>query len=265
MRVSLILWDFSIQIYYFSMKVSIVTAVYNAQEYIEDCIRSVISQEDVEVEYIVIDGNSTDNTVDIIKKYASQIDVLRSEPDQGMYDALNKGIALATGDIIGILNSDDLFANTDILVHVVQYIQSRQADAVFGNLNYVKRDDIAQITRKWISNPFNSRDFETGWMPAHPTLFIKKSCFEQFGGYSLDYGTASDYELMLRFLYKHQIKAVFIDKLLVNMRTGGLSNGSFRKLYFAFINDYKAIVNTGFRFPLFILFCKKIRKLTQYS
>jgi len=247
------------------MKVSIVTAVYNAQEYVEDCIRSVMSQTYQDVEYIVIDGNSTDRTLDIIRKYADKIHILRSEVDQGMYDALNKGIALATGDIIGILNSDDLFANADILVHVVQYIQSQQADAVFGNLNYVKRDDISQITRKWVSNPFNRNDFKTGWMPAHPTLFIKKSCFDQHGGYSLDYGTAADYELMLRFLYKYKIKAVFIDKLLVNMRTGGLSNGSFRKLYFAFINDYKAIVNTGFRFPLFILFCKKIRKLTQYS
>ena len=246
------------------MKISIITAVYNAQEHIEDCIRSVISQNYIDIEHIIIDGNSSDNTLNIVNKYANKIQVIRSEPDQGMYDALNKGIAHATGDLIGILNSDDLFADPDALVHVVHCVQSQSCEAVFGNLNYVKRSQPQQITRRWVSNPFNRSDFRTGWMPAHPTLFIKKHCFEQFGGYSLNYGTAADYELMLRFFYKHRLKAVFLDRLLVNMRTGGLSNGSFRKLYFASINDYKAIVNNDFTFPLFILFCKKLRKITQY-
>lgn len=264
MRVSLILCTFSIQIYYFSMKVSIITAVYDAEEYIEDCIRSVISQNYSDIEYIIIDGNSTDKTLSVINKWADRVHILRSEQDLGMYDALNKGIGMASGEIIGILNSDDLFADADTVVQIVQSIQSQSCDAVYGNLNYVKRDQVQQITRKWISNPFNRNNFKTGWMPAHPTLFVKKSCFDQYGNYSLDYGTAADYELMLRFLYKYRVKAYFVNNLLVNMRTGGLSNGSFKKLYFAAINDYKAIVNNGFHFPLFILLCKKLRKITQY-
>ena len=245
------------------MKISIITPVYNSEEYIEDCIRSVIGQTYKDIEYIIIDGNSSDNTLNVINKYADKVHFICSEPDYGMYDALNKGIKIATGDFIGILNSDDIFADSDTVVHVVQSIQSHNCDALYGNLNYVKRDTPNQITRRWISNIFNRDDFNRGWMPAHPTLFIRKSCFERFGGYSLNYGSAADYELMLRFLYKYKIKAVFLDKLMVNMRTGGLSNGSFRKLYLAFINDYKAIVNNGFQFPVFILFCKKLRKIKQ--
>lgn len=246
------------------MRVSIITVVFNCQEYIENCIRSVISQLYSDIEYIVIDGYSTDGTSNILDKYKSHISHYVSEPDTGMYVALNKGIAIATGDIVGILNADDYLEDRLVVGELVRCMLDHNSDAVYGNLNYVQRCDTARICRKWLSKNVSIKDFERGWMPAHPTLFIRREFFDLYGCYAVNLGSAADYELMLRFLYTHRLKAVFLNKLIVNMRTGGMSNGSLGKLYRAMIFDYRAIISHNLPNPLITLMLKKIRKLTQF-
>jgi len=246
------------------LKVSLITVVYNGEKYIEDCVRSVICQTYNDIEYIVIDGGSTDSTLSILEKYKSNINYFISEKDKGMYDALNKGIDQANGDIIGILNADDMLAADDVISNIVACFKNNKPDAVYGNLNYINPADANQIIRKWVSKQFTKRDIELGWMPAHPTLYLKKELFGRLGNYSLNFGTAADYELMLRYLYRYQIKAVFLNQLIVNMRMGGMSNASFKHRYHAFINDYKAIKANDVSFPLLAIAAKKISKIKQY-
>lgn len=246
------------------MKVSIITVVFNCKEYIENCIHSVIGQLYPDIEYIVIDGSSTDGTLDVIDRYKSYINHFVSEPDCGMYGALNKGIAIATGEVVGILNADDYLENSLVISDLVCCLLEHNSDAVYGNLNYVKRCDTTKISRRWLSKNVTKKDFERGWMPAHPTLFVKRKYFEIYGGYSVDLGSAADYELMLRFLYTHQLKAVFLNKLLVNMRNGGMSNGSLRKFYRAVVFDYRAIKSHKIPQPFIALTLKKFRKITQF-
>lgn len=246
------------------MKVTIITVVFNCGSYIEDCIRSVISQQYTDIEYIVIDGFSTDGTFDIVNRYQAHISHCISEPDEGMYHALNKGISMATGELVGILNADDFLQDSQVVTELVRCVRENDCDAVYGNLHYVKRRDPTIISRKWISKSAVLRDFEKGWMPAHPTLFIKRIYFDLYGNYAVNLGTAADYELILRFLYTHRLKAVFLDKLMVNMRTGGLSNGSLLNLYHALRYDYKAMRFHQIPSPIIAITFKKIRKLRQF-
>lgn len=245
------------------MKVSIITVVYNGEQYINECITSVIGQNYQDLEYIVIDGGSTDNTISLIEKYHNKITHFVSEKDKGMYDALNKGIALASGEVLGILNADDMLASQEVISEVVKCFEEQKAEGVYGNLNYIHPVS-NKVIRKWVSKQFTKRDIEYGWMPAHPTLYLKRSLFEQHEGYSLDFGTAADYELMLRFLYRHEIKATFLDKLLVNMRLGGMSNASWKQRYHALLNDYKAIKSNRLPFPSITLLLKKLSKISQF-
>jgi len=246
------------------LKVSIITVVFNCGSYIEDCIRSVISQQYADIEYIVIDGFSTDGTFDIVNRYQAHISHWVSEPDEGMYHALNKGLSMATGELVGILNADDYLEDSQVVTELVRCVRENNCDAVYGNLHYVKRRDPTIISRKWVSKPAAPRDFEKGWMPAHPTLFIKRVYFDLYGNYAVNLGTAADYELILRFLYTHRLKAVFLDRLMVNMRTGGLSNGSFLNLYQAFRHDYRAMRFHRIPSPIIAITFKKIRKLRQF-
>ena len=246
------------------MKVSLITVVFNCQDYIEQCIQSVLAQNYPELEYIIIDGQSSDRTPLIIKKYSSQLFYHISEPDAGMYDALNKGLAVATGDLIGIVNSDDYLVGPEVISDLVAYLVHHNADAVYGNLNYVKRTDPAVIKRRWRSNNLRRSGLRFGWMPAHPTLFIRKDFFQAYGGYSVQLGTAADYELILRFFYKHRLHAVFLDKLIVHMRTGGMSNRNLKAFFYAIGNDYRAMVRNELPLPVLALVCKKFRKLKQF-
>lgn len=246
------------------MKVSIITVVYNDEKYIEDCIRSVLSQTYKNIEYILIDGNSTDKTFSIARKYTPKIDVLISEPDRGMYDALNKGLKLCSGDIVGILNSDDVLASSNVIEQVVDAFFKLKVDAVYGNLNYVHPKQTSKIIRKWKSKKSIPTDMAFGWMPAHPTLYLRKELFSVYGNYSLNFGSAADYELMLRFLYKHKISRGFLNVLMINMRVGGMSNQSFKHRYNALLNDYYALKHNQVSLPLLALTLKKIRKLKQF-
>ncbi len=246
------------------MKISIITVVYNAEAHVRDCIESVIAQDYSDIEYIFIDGASTDATYAIAKAYENKIAVLLSEADKGMYDALNKGIAVATGEVVGILNGDDILANSTVISRVVEVFRRHGVSGVYGDLNYVAPQNTTQIQRKWRSSAAHPKDLAFGWMPAHPTLYLKRELFEQFGGYSLSHGSAADYELMLRFLYQHQITTAYLPMLMVNMRSGGMSNQSLKHRYAAFLNDYSALKQNKIPFPFLALLLKKARKIEQF-
>ncbi|QNR85319.1 glycosyltransferase [Pedobacter riviphilus] len=246
------------------MKISLITVVYNGETFLQECFNSVIAQTYANVEYIVIDGGSTDRTLNIIQENRSAIDYFVSEKDKGLYDAINKGIERATGEVIGILNADDLFAHPDVLAAVAKtFIDQQEIDGLYGDLNYIHPTS-HKIIRKWKSRQNTIQDFQKGWMPAHPTLYLKRSLFEKNGDYALDLGTAADYELILRYFYTHKIKAFYLPVLMVNMRTGGVSNQSLGSRISAFVNDYKALKRNKVPMPFWVLLKKKLSKLSQF-
>lgn len=246
------------------MKVSIVTVVLNCENFISCCIDSVLMQKHDDIEYIVIDGKSTDGTISRIEKYRDQIHCYISEPDQGFYSALNRGLALATGEIVGILNADDVLANADVISSIVDKFMQTGCDAVYGNLNYTSRNNLDCIIRKWRSKSFLRSYLHFGWMPPHPTLYLKRSIYVKHGCYSMNFGHSADYEFILRLFYKHQIYAVFVDQLFVKMRIGGISNGSLSQLIKGCREDYQAMVFHQLPFPFISAVGKKFRKIEQF-
>ena len=212
-----------------SMKVSIITVTYNSAKYVEDCIHSIIRQNYSNIEYIIVDGNSSDGTIDIIKQYSSNISTPYPKRMQRMYDALNKGMQLATGDIIGILNSDDVLASADVISEIVNSFQKQNVDSVYGDLVYVEPNDLQKILRFWKGLPYKRGRFRYGWMPAHPTFYIRRELIEKYGGYESHYYTAADFEFMARYLYRFGISSYYLPKLIVKMRVGGASNESFAR------------------------------------
>lgn len=244
------------------VKISLVTVTLNAGNTIRRCIESVISQTFTNIEYIVIDGQSADKTIHIINEYKHHIAVFLSEPDNGIYDAMNKGVRLATGNVIGMLNADDFFAGPDILAEVASLFSGRDIDIVYGDLDYI--DNSGNTFRKWRSGPYTSRVFTRGWMPPHPTFYCKKALFDKYGYYDVKYGTAADYELMLRFMHVHKVKAAYLSKVLVMMQSGGQSNKSFRNRIKGSLNDLKAMRANSIVFPISTLVFKVFRKIFQY-
>ncbi len=247
-----------------SLKISIITVVYNAEQFLRDCIQSVLAQDYADLEYILIDGNSTDASFEIAKAYQNEISVLISEPDKGMYDALNKGIGMATGEVIGILNADDMLADSGVITAVAKMFQEPSVEAVYGDLNYVAPHEVAKVQRKWRSAPSSPKDLALGWMPAHPTLYIRTELFKAYGPYRLNYGSAADYELMLRYCYTHEMNTRYLPLLMVNMRNGGMSNQSTAHRYRALLSDYSALKHNKIPFPLLVLALKKMRKVKQF-
>lgn len=203
---------------------SIITVCYNSAKTIEDTIRSIISQDYPDIEYIVIDGNSKDGTQAILQRYAHHIQTLISEPDKGIYDAMNKGIMKATGEVIGLLNADDIYANPHVLSKIAAAFQNKNIDACFGDLIYFKDNKPDNVIRYWQSCPFVSGAFAKGWSPAHPTFFVRKSIYDKYGLFNTRYTMGNDIELMMRFLEKYKIQSQYIPEVLVNMRLGGVSN-----------------------------------------
>jgi glycosyltransferase involved in cell wall biosynthesis len=243
-------------------KISLVTATYNAEATIARCIESVISQQYKNIEYIIIDGGSKDKTLEIVGKYKDFINIFLSEPDKGVYDAMNKGIVRATGNVIGTLNADDFFASDDILESVANTFAEQQADIIYGDLDYIDSND--KIIRKWRSKNYANGVFNLGWMPPHPTFYCKKELFERLGLYSLDYGTAADYELMLRFIHQKSIRIHYINKVMVKMQCGGMSNKNPTNRVRAWKSDLRAMRSNGIAFPLFTMIIKPLRKIVQY-
>ncbi len=244
------------------LKISLITVCYNAKNTIEHCIQSVAAQSYKNLEYIIIDGGSTDGTVEIINQYREHVNVFLSEPDQGIYDAMNKGIKLAGGDIIGMLNADDSFADNGVLTAVAEAFQQPDALITYGDLNYVNA--AGAIIRKWRSGVYKTGLFNRGWMPPHPTFYCKRELFSRFGYYSLEYGTAADYELMLRFIHLNGTYAYYIKKVLINMKVGGISNKNFNARVKGLFFDLKAMNKNGVIIPIITLIFKPLRKIHQY-
>jgi glycosyltransferase involved in cell wall biosynthesis len=246
------------------LKLSIITVTYNSAATLEHTIHSVLLQDYANVEYIVVDGASTDDTLSIIRKYRHKIDHFVSEKDEGLYYALNKGLALATGDVIGILHADDFYIEDHVLGKVAEAFEKSHADAVYGDLYYVDRDDTEKIIRKWKSGKYSHGKFLWGWMPPHPAFFVKKEIYHKFGPFNTDLRSAADYELMLRFIHKHRIKLAYLPEYLVKMRTGGQSNASVRNRVKANKEDRKAWELNGLKPYFFTLTLKPLRKIFQF-
>jgi glycosyltransferase involved in cell wall biosynthesis len=246
------------------MKLSLVTSSFNSEATIRATLDSVRAQEYLPFEYIVIDGGSTDGTLKILEEYSDVITKIVSEPDDGIYDALNKGIAQSTGDVVGFLHSDDLFASPKALRHVMNTFEESDADIVYADLDYVKREDSSIVTRKWRSRVFKKELFYKGWMPAHPTFYLKRAHYETFGGYRTDMRISADYELMLRMLLRHGLKAQYIQEVLVKMRIGGESNVSISNRIQANKEDRKAWEVNGLKPHFFTTFLKPLSKLKQF-
>jgi len=205
-------------------KVSIITVVLNGVETIENTIRSVLSQDYDNVEHIVVDGGSIDGTLEIINRYKSGIARIVSEPDNGIYDAINKGIRLSTGYIIATLNGDDVYADETIIRQMVELMQSKSLDAVYGDLVYIASNNSNRVVRFWKAGEYKRGAFYHGWVVPHPTFFCRKQIFERYGYFNNKLKVAADFELMLRFIEKHQIKVAYLPKVIVKMRTGGKAN-----------------------------------------
>ena len=246
------------------MKISIITIAYNSAETIEATIQSVIAQDYTDVEYIIIDGASKDATMDVVDRYRDQVAVVVSEPDQGIYDAMNKGVARATGEIVGILNSDDFYADNTVLSNVVRRFKESGAEAVYADLVYVERDNPDKVVRYWKSKPYKPGMFRKGWMPAHPTFFLKNECYRTHGTYSTELRSAADYELMLRMLEKHKISAVHLPRVLTKMRVGGQSNVSLKNRIRANMEDRQAWKMNGLTPAWYTLTVKPLSKLSQF-
>jgi len=213
-----------------NFKVSIITITYNSEKTLDDTIKSVLSQTYKDIEYIIVDGASTDGTIGIIKKYENEISKFISEPDEGIYDAMNKGLKLATGYIVGILNSDDVYYDNKVIEKVVDKFKKEAVDSVYGDLYYVKENDLNEVVRYWKSSDFKQGSFAKGWHPPHPTFFVKREIYHKYGLFDLDMKVSADFELMLRFLEKYKISIAYIPSVIVRMRTGGESNKSIKNI-----------------------------------
>lgn len=247
------------------MQISIITATFNSEDFIQDAIQSFADQNFANKELVVIDGKSTDSTLEILANNNHHINTLVSEKDKGIYDALNKGIDVAEGDVIGILHSDDFLAHSKVLEQVsAKFAENPSLDAVYGDLQYVDRQNPAKIIRHWSSGAYNVNNFQKGWMPPHPTLFIKKECFIKFGVYDLAYKSAADYDLILRFLFKNRISVAYIPNVLVKMRVGGLSNKSIKNRLNANREDRLALKLNGVPNPFWVSVLKPLSKIGQF-
>jgi glycosyltransferase involved in cell wall biosynthesis len=245
------------------MKISVITATWNSASTVRDTLQSVATQEYPDIEHIIMDGRSTDATLDIVGQFP-HVAKLVSEKDKGIYDAMNKGIAHATGEIIGILNSDDFYMNGSVLSHVARVFEHSGCGAVYGDLLYVDPADTNKIIRYWRSGAYRKGAFKWGWMPPHPTFFVRRDVYEQYGTFNLNLGTAADYELMLRFVHKYGVHMVYLPEVLVRMRNGGASSASVGARWRANRRDREAWRVNGLKPFWFTVYLKPLRKLRQY-
>ena len=213
-------------------KVSVVTVCYNSAATIEDTIKSIAMQDHEELEYIVVDGKSSDNTLEIVGRFGRLVTKCISENDDGIYDAFNKGLSLATGEVIGFLNSDDFYPRADVISQVAQaFADEPELDAIYGDLCYVKQFETDKVLRYWRSSDFEPGLFLRGWVPPHPTFFVRKRVYDRLGGYDLGYCIASDWELLARFMEVKRIRTRYLPQVLVHMRMGGVTNRSWRNVW----------------------------------
>ncbi|GIV26868.1 MAG: glycosyl transferase [Bacteroidia bacterium] len=243
--------------------VSIITPSFNNADTIEDCIKSIYQQSYTEIEHIIVDNCSSDNTLQIVKQFSFPNRKIISEKDKGLYDAINKGIDQASGEIIGILHADDFFVHNKVVENIVSLFHS-DFQGVYANLYYVDRNNTQKIVRKWKAGKYSPESFLFGWMPPHPTCYVTKKVYKQNGLYRLDMGTAADYEWILRNMYKYRVPFEYLNEYIVAMRVGGLSNQSLKSRILANINDRKAWEVNQLKPKWYTLYLKPLRKIGQF-
>ena len=248
------------------IKISIITATYNCRETLLDCLASIASQTYDQIEHIVVDGASQDGTCDVIQKNIDQIKTFKSEPDTGIYDALNKGICLANGDVIGFLHADDIYACDDVLATIAKAFQDPSICAVYGDLEYVKSSDLNKVVRRWQSKPYDKKDLARGWMPPHPTLYVRREWYQKIGGFNTTYRIAADYVSVLQLFTDPNFKTRYCAKVFVKMRMGGVSNKNLGTIIRKTTEDWRALRQCGFGLmgTLKSLFWKNFSKLFQF-
>lgn len=245
------------------MKVSVITAVYNNRDTIARALDSVLAQDHLDVESIVIDGGSTDGTLQILRSYSGQLDVLVSEPDCGIYDALNKGIRRVSGDVVGFLHSDDLFADAGVLSRIAAAFSEPAVEIVYGDLHYVRKDNPERVVRCWRGGHFAERRLGWGWMPPHPTLYVRRRVYDQIGLFDTSFRIAADYDFVLRLLGDTERGVRYIPEVLVKMRVGGASNRSLRNIVRKSGEDWRALRRNKVG-GLGALVWKNLSKLPQF-
>ncbi|MEI8137966.1 MAG: glycosyltransferase family 2 protein [Bacteroidota bacterium] len=247
-----------------NLKVSIITVTFNSAATLEQTILSITQQTYTNIEYIIVDGGSTDGTLEIIEKYKNKISKFISEKDNGLYDALNKGIDLATGDVIGILHSDDFYTDNNVVQKYVNTFIKNNSEAVYADLFYVDKDNTNKIIRKWKSGKHNPNSFLHGWMPPHPTFFVKREVYQKFGKFNLEFKHSADYELMLRFIHKNKIKINYLHEFTIKMRVGGQSNFSIQNRIRANTEDREAWKVNDLKPRFYTSYLKPLRKISQF-
>jgi glycosyltransferase involved in cell wall biosynthesis len=247
----------------FEMKISLITICFNSEKTIEDTIKSVLAQDYSNIEYIIKDGGSTDRTKAIVDQYSDKIKWI-SKSDKGIYDAMNQGVALATGDVIGIINSDDFFPDTQVVSRVAEVLKDKKYGAAYGDLEYVNALDVSKIERSWKAKTYDVNNFLKGWMPPHPTFFLRKEHYENHGLFNPEFKSAGDYELMLRMLFKEGIKPGYIPQVQMKMRAGGVSNLSLKNRIRANMEDRKAWKINGIKPKWYTLWQKPLSKIFQW-
>ncbi|EFT2973544.1 glycosyltransferase [Escherichia coli] len=245
------------------MRISIITATYNSEKTLLDTLLSLEKQTYPDIEYIVVDGASNDNTIKLIKSNCTKVSKIICEPDKGIYDALNKGIQAASGDVIGFLHSDDLLAYDDAIADIAKTFEITGCDAIYGDLEYVAINDTTKRIRLWKSGSFSRFKMKVGWMPPHPSFYMKRKCYRQFGCFSLDYRISADYDSLLRYILKQRISIEYLPKVLVKMRVGGISNRSVSSMVKKSMEDIRVMNQNGIIWPIALVY-KNISKLPQF-
>ena len=244
--------------------ISVITVSYNSRETIADTIESVATQTYPFIEHIVVDGASTDGTLEVLERFRDKLSKIVSEPDEGIYAAMNKGLSLATGDVIGTLNSDDVYVDENVLALVAEVFRDDAVDVCYGDVFYVDKGDLNRIVRHWKSEPYRPGLFEQGWMPPHPAFFIRRRVLGRVGPFEASYRFAADFDFMLRALHVQQLRSTYLPRELVTMRVGGWTNNSVRNVLRGNIEAYRSCRKNGLGVsPLFIA-RKILRKLPQY-
>ena len=246
------------------MKVTVITVVYNGEKYLEECIESVLAQDYSNLEYVLIDGGSTDGTSAILDKYRSQIDTLVSESDKGIYDAMNKGLQSATGEVVGFLNADDFFTTPTAITTIAKALEDSKADCAIGNLLYVQPEDTNKVTRLFTSEGFTPRRMLSGDMPPHETFYARKSCYDKLGNYKTDYKITGDFELILRFLYIQKLTYTWVPGTYVKMRMGGVSSDGIKSNLALNKEILRACRENGVKTSLPRIYTKYFRKIWQF-
>ena len=245
------------------MKISIITVVWNNKNSIKNAIDSVLNQTYKNIEYIIIDGVSTDGTIEIVRSYGDKVSKFLSEPDSGLYDAMNKGIFLATGDVVGILNSDDFYIDDQVIQRVVKEFEVKDVDSVYADLEFVKPVNLDKTVRYYDSSKFNPSKFAYGWMPAHPTFFVKRDIYKKYGVFRADLKIAADFDILARFLFTHKISYSYMQEVLVKMRLGGVST-SFNNIWIINIEQLQVCRDNHINTNIFKILLKYPIKILGY-